>query len=72
MYIKFSTFSKKGWPSELIYFRNYALHKTWLDKCPKSPVSKAPLTGNMVNGFKHCCDMDNSTVSIFADHLEGN
>ena len=72
MYIKFSTFSKKGWPSELIYFRDYALRKTWLDICPKSPVSKAPLTGNMRNGFKHCCDLDNSTVSIFADHLEGN
>ena len=31
-----------------IYFRNYALRKTWLDICPKSPVSKDPLTGNMV------------------------
>ena len=72
MYIKFSTFSKKGWPSELIYFRNYALRKTWLDICPRSPVSKDPLTGNMVNGFKHCCDLENSTVTIFSDHLEGN
>ena len=33
---------------------------------------KGPLTGNMGNGFKHCCDLDNSTVSIFADHFEGN
>ena len=72
MYIKFSTFSKKGWPSELIYFRNYALRKTWLDICPKSPVSKDPLTGNMVNGLKHCCDLDNSTGTIFTDPLEGN
>ena len=38
----------------------------------KSPVSKDPLTGNMVNGFKHCYDLDNSTVTIFTDHLEGN
>ena len=35
-------------------------------------VSKDPLTGNMVNWLKHCCDLDNSTVTIFTDHLEGN
>ena len=38
----------------------------------KSRVSKDPLTNNMVNGFKHCCNLDNSTVTIFTDHLEGN
>ena len=38
----------------------------------KSAVSKDPLTGNMVNGFKHCCNLDNSTVTIFTDHVEGN
>ena len=54
------------------FFRNYALQKTWLDIYPKSPVSKDPLTGNMVNGLKHCYDLDNSTVTIFTDHLEGN
>ena len=59
-------------PSELIYFRNYALRKLWLDICPKSPVSKDPLLDNMLNGFKHCCDLENSTVAIFTDHLEGN
>ena len=31
-----------------------------------------PLTDNMVNGFKHCCDLDKSTVTIFTDHVEGN
>ena len=25
-----------------------------------------------VNGFKKCCDLENSTVTIFTDHLEGN
>ena len=54
------------------FFRNDALRKTWLDICPISPVSKEPLTGNMANGFKQCCDLDNSTVTIFTDHLEGN
>ena len=53
-------------------FRNYALRKTWLDICPISPVSKDSLTGNMVNGFKQCCDLDKSTFTIFTDYLEGN
>ena len=53
-------------------FQNYAHRKTWLDICPKSPVSKHPLTGNIVNRLKHCCDLDKSTVTIFTDHLEGN
>ena len=34
--------------------------------------SKDPLTGNIVNGFKHCCDLNHSTVTIFCDHFEGN
>ena len=46
--------------------------KTWLDICPKSPDSKDPLTGNIVNGFKHCCDLNHSTITIFSDHVEGN
>ena len=36
------------------------------------PLSKDPLLDNMLNGFKHCCDLENSTVAIFTDHLEGN
>ena len=44
--------------------------KRGLDICPKSLVSKAPLTGNMVNAFKHCCDPNHSTVTIFSDHLK--
>ena len=34
--------------------------------------SKDPLTGNIVNGFKHCCDLNHSPVTIFSDHFEGN
>ena len=48
------------------------LRTTWLDICRKNPVPKDPLTGNMVNWFKHCCDPENSTVTIFTDDLEGN
>ena len=35
-------------------FRNYGLHKTWLDQFLKCPVSRDPLENNMVNGPKHC------------------
>ena len=37
-----------------MYFGNYGLQKTWLDKSLKSPVSKDPSTDNMANGSKHC------------------
>ena len=37
----------------------------------KESVSKDPLTVNMVNLFKNCCDLDNSTVTTFTDNLEG-
>ena len=33
-----------------MYFRNYGLQKTWLDRCLKSLVSEDPSIGNMVNG----------------------
>ena len=70
--LNFEHFQKKDDPHRLIDFRNYALRKTWLDICPKSPVLKYPLTGNMVNGFKHCSHLNHSTVTIFSDHFEGN
>ena len=37
-----------------MYFRNYGLWNTRLDKCLESPVSEEPLTSNMVNGPEHC------------------
>ena len=55
-----------------MYFRNYGLQKTWLDICLKSPVSDDPLTGNMVNGIKHCCNLNDRTITIFSDYFEGN
>ena len=39
--------------SSLMYFRNYGIPKTWLDKCLKSSVSEDPLTRPMVNGSKY-------------------
>ena len=37
-----------------MYFQNYRLRKTWLDKCIKNLGSEDPLTSNMVNSPKHC------------------
>ena len=36
--------------------------KKWLDKCLKSPVSEDPQTSNMVNGLKHCINLNGSTL----------
>ena len=55
-----------------MYFRNYGLRKTWLEKCLRSPVSEDPSTGNMVNELKHCFNLNISTLSIFTDHCEVN
>ena len=54
-----------------MYFWTYGLRKTWLDKCLKSPVSEDPLTSNMVNGPKHCWNLNDATFTIFIDPLEG-
>ena len=69
---KFWTFSKKTCLSSLMYFRNYGLRKTWLDKCLKIPASEDPSTSNMINGNKHCWNINDSIFTIFIDHCEGN
>ena len=53
-------------------FGHYGLRKTWLDVCLKCPVSDDHLTGNMVHEPKHCCNPNDSTITIFNDHFEGN
>ena len=55
-----------------MYFRKYGLRKTWFDICLKSLVSENPLTGNMVNGPKHFCNINDNALTIFIDHFEGN
>ena len=72
IYTQYWTFSKKRWPSSLIYFWTYGLQKTWLDKCLKSAVSDDPSTTNMVNGLKLCWNLNGSTFTIFIDHCDGN
>ena len=55
-----------------MYFGNYGLPKTWLDQCVKSPVSENPLKSHMLNAPKHCSNLEDSSFTIFLDHLEGN
>ena len=55
-----------------MYFRNYGPRKTWLGKCLKSPVLEEPLTSNVINGPKHCFNLNDSTFTKFIDHCEGN
>ena len=55
-----------------MYFPKYRLRKTWLDKCLKSRVSQDPKKDNMANVWKHCCDLNGSTFTIFIKDFEGN
>ena len=55
-----------------MYFRNYGLSKSWLDKCLKSSALDDPLTRNLVNGTKHCYTLDDSTFTMIIDHCESN
>ena len=55
-----------------MYFRNYGLRKTLLEKCLKSPVSEDPLRGKVGNGPKHFFNLNGSTFTIFIDQCEGN
>ena len=53
-----------------MYFRNYGLRKTWLDKCLKSPVWENPLKSNMVNAPELCWNLKDSSFTILIDHCE--
>ena len=55
-----------------MYFRNYRFRKTWLDKCLKSCISEDPSTDNIANGSRYCCNLKESTFTIFINHSEGN
>ena len=55
-----------------MYFRNYGVRKSWLDYCLKSPISEDALTRNLVNGPKHCRNLNYSVFTIFIDHCGAN
>ena len=55
-----------------MYFLEYCLRKTWLDKCLKSRVSEDCWTEKMANGSKNCRNLNGSIFTIFIDHCGGN
>ena len=55
-----------------MYFRNYELRKSWLHKCLISTISEDHFRGNVVDGPKHCFNLNKSTFTIFIDHCESN
>ena len=69
--IYFEHFQKKRWASQMMHLLKYGLRKM-LDDCLINPVSEDPFTGNMVKEPKHCCNLKESTFTIFLDHCEGN
>ena len=48
-----------------MYFWTFGLRKTWLDQCLKSLVSEESSTSNMVNGPKHCWNLNERTFTTF-------
>ena len=53
-------------------FCNDGLGRPWLDKYLKSPVSEDGSKSNMVNGLKHCSNLNHRTFGMFIDQCEGN
>ena len=72
IYTKFGTFSKQTLDSQLNYFLNYWLRKTWLLKCIKVPVSEHPLEVSVLKVPKHCCSLNNITLTQFFYQFEVN
>ena len=53
-----------------MYFRNYGPGKPWLDKCSEIAVSGNPLESSILNGCRHCSNLNHSTFNIFIDKFE--
>ena len=64
-------FFKKEMTLSADLFSNLRLQKMWLDKCLKSPNSEDPLTSDMLNGPKHCWNLNDNNFTIFIDPCEG-
>ena len=64
IYINFWTFWQKIWTWSLIYFPNYGVQKSWLDKYPKKHILEHSSIVNMLKGLKHCLDIHDSTSTI--------
>ena len=55
-----------------MYFSTCELWKRLLDKYLKRPVSDDASTTNMMEGPKHCSNLEDSTFSIFIDYCDCN
>ena len=69
--LNFKHFPKKGDTHSSKYFRNCGLRKTCLNKCLKNTISEDTSAIRMVNGNKHCWNLEGKTFSIVIDHSEG-
>ena len=54
-----------------MYFQNHGLQKTCLNKFLKNTIRKDTSASGMVNGKKHCGNLDDTTLSVVIDHCEG-
>ena len=55
-----------------MYFPNYGVPKTSLDKYQKNTSSEHPWTSKMINQSKHYRNLNGRTFIKFIDHCEGN
>ena len=55
-----------------MYFVNYGLWKTWLEKCQKSPVPEHRLTVNLPNVLRDSLNLHGSIFIIFSHHYGQN
>ena len=46
--------------------------KNVIRKMSNNRVLGDPSTHNVVNGWKHCCNLSDSSFPIFINHCEGN
>ena len=69
IYAKFSTFSRKRWLNEPMYFQHFGLQNTLLDKYLKSRLSQIHSKGNMGSALKHCCNPNQTAFIISVETL---
>ena len=55
-----------------MYFWNYRLQKTWLDKCLKSAVAEYSSSDNMLKGRKDWWNLHGSTFIKFSHHWQNS
>ena len=54
-----------------MHFGGYELRTPSLDKCLKSLAAEVPSKSIMVNGPRHCANLNHNKFSLFTDQCEG-